>query len=1021
VRVIYRLLGDLEISRDGDQALRLPSGHALVVLSVLLINANQRMSKPALLQAAWGSADVSEAQLHKTAAALRALLAQIGRGDDLVTHTRFGYEIRIPDEDLDMLLFRRWLRQAELARSQGHLGDEVSHLRQALGLWRGLRPLSNVPSEAFAQEIDRLEQRHKRAAVRLFDLELAQHGHDRIVDDLALMSSYHPGDRRLCEQLMIAAYLCGHATDAAAAYERHSAGLAEQTGAEPDPALRTLHYAIASGNEPVIEEAESAIAIRAGLPSSPGLAVSFSVPRQLPPDQADLLGRNDLVAEASWLLGRPPGHAVPVVVICGPGGIGKTALVRRVAHLLSDRYPDGQLYTELRGTTDEPARASEVLAQFLRAFGVPTVPEELPERVAAFRTAVAERRVLIVLDDAASGAQIRDLIPASPACGVLVTARQRLPDLDGTHHLPPLAPLNRAASTQLFVRAVGEARIDLGAERDAVERVVALCGGLPLALRIAAALRVHDHPRPTAELADRLAVQGPEAFTYGELSLARTIGAGFDRLNAEARQLFLDLGMLRLPSFGLWTAAALRGGAETDAAAALSQLAASSMIELAEPGVRYRFHDLTQEYAARRALAEQPSEDERNAVAARVYRALLTLTRRAHASLYGGDFEVVHCAVPDWDAPQAVLAEIDAAPQEWFDKERLTIRAAVSHCALLGLTDICWDLAVSAHEFYTIGGYFDDWYATHMVALRACRAAGDRRGEGVLLASLGQPALVASRRAGVSGLTELQRSVDLLADCQDRHGQAIALRTLANALRRRGHLTRPLALFNEALAHYEASGDIVGRWLTLRYIGQTYLDLGRQDEALRVLETAERVAGELGRPRLLAQTRYWIGQTRLAVGDLDGAAAAFNSVLGAYPEPATTGHAYAVHGLGDVALLTGALEDADRYLRLAAELAGDGADAALEGRAHLSAAALYAATRQPDSRIAALEQAVTCFAEAGTAYLQAVALAALARAHEDSADSAAARAALARLESLYQEMALPEEDRIHHTPPGPAR
>jgi hypothetical protein len=164
-------------------------------------------------------------------------------------------------------------------------------------------------------------------------------------------------------------------------------------------------------------------------------------------------------------------------------------------------------------------------------------------------------------------------------------------------------------------------------------------------------------------------------------------------------------------------------------------------------------------------------------------------------------------------APPEVPAEVDAAPLEWFEKERGNIRAAVAHCAGHGLTGICWDLAVSSHEFYTVGGYFDDWHATHTTALDACRAAGDRHGEGIVLACLNQPALVASRRvSGGAAVTDLERAVRLLTGCGDRHGQAIALRTLGNALRRQGHITRPLALFGEALGHYTASGDTVGRW-----------------------------------------------------------------------------------------------------------------------------------------------------------------------------------------------------------------
>jgi len=1011
--MIYRLLGNLQIGED-DQAADLPGGHNLLVLAALLINAGRRMSKNELLTAAWGSDQVSEAQLHKSAAAVRALLGRVGRADDLVTHPRYGYELKVAGDDLDMLAFRRLVAQAEEARTKRQTAAETGFLRQALDLWRGQRPLANVPADAMRQEVRGLEQRRKRAAVRLFDLELAVGDGDRILDELTLIAGYYPDDRRLSEQLMIAHYRSDHVTDATAVYERYAAALADQSGREPEQGLRTLYYAMARGDETAVAAAEAAIAQRAGITGGPDPAAV--IPRQLPPDPPDFVNRDELVAEATWLLGRVPGRAAPVVVICGPGGIGKTALARRIAHLSSQHYPDGQLHMELRATADQPAEPVEVLAQFLRALGAAAVPETRAERVALYRTLLASRRVLVVLDDAADEAQIRDLIPASPGCGVLVTSRRRLPEIDGAHHLPPLSPLPPAAATELFLRVADNSGIDLSGELDRVARVVALCGGLPLALRIAGALRVQDHPQPTDELADRLAEQGAEGFTYGELSVARTIGAGFDRLDSDARRLFLEFGLLQLPGFARWTAAALHGGSPAAAGAALSQLSARHMLEVAEPEGHYRFHDLTRAWAARRARTEIPAGEDRRAVLGRAYGALLTLTRRAHAALYGGDFEVIHSALPDWDAPPAVAADVDRDPLDWFERERLNISAAVSHCADAGLTGICWDLAVSAHEFYTLRGYFDDWQATHATALRACQAAGDQRGEGIVLALLGQPALAASRRDGVSGPAELARAADLLAGCHDEHGQAIALRTLANALLRRGQLVRPLKLFREALGGYEASGDTVGRWQTLRYIGQSLLELGQDEEALSCLEAAQQLAGELGRPRLIAQSIYWLGRARLAVGDLDGARSAFTEMLGPYTEPASTGHAYAILGLALVALRRGEFADAEGHLQQAAGLARDGADAGLEGRVYLAAAELAAARGAGQEQVAALEEAVACFAGGGAVYLQAHALFVLAGVREAAGDEAAARAARARIDGLYQEMGLPEEDRVHRDP-----
>jgi tetratricopeptide (TPR) repeat protein/DNA-binding SARP family transcriptional activator len=1006
--VIYRLLGELEIGEDG-RLLSLPGGFTLILLAALVVNANRPMSAPELIRAVWGT-DVNQAQLHKRINALRALLDQVGRRDDLKTHHGFGYELRAATEDVDALMFQRLVQKAAKAESDHRTDDEINDLRQALSLWKGAHALSNVPGESLYQDIATLERRRRRAAARLFGIELALGNHESILDELILITRSYPADQRLCEQLMLAAHRSGDLADVANAYERYREALAEQTGGVPDSLLRTFHFAVARGDEAAVARAEAAIGARAGVSARPVI----TVPRQLPRPPR-LVGRDDLVAEMSWLLLREPTGALPVVVISGPGGIGKTALAVEAAHNVAARYPDGQLYTELRGTAGGGVDTSEVLAQFLRAFGVPRVPEAKQERLAAYRTLLSGRRVLVVLDDAFDGDQVNDLIPANPRCGVIVTARQRLPEVSGSHHVPPLEPLLPADATELLLHIVAEAGIGLEGELDAVGRVVALCGGLPLALRIAAALRVQAHPRPMAELADRLTRQGPAAFTYKNLNLARTFGAGFDRLDPAGRQLFLGLGLPRLASFGQWTAAALLTGTDADSTAALSQLAASFMIEPVEQEMRYRFHDLTREYARRRALAEYPGD--RGQVPSQAYLALLTLVREAHMRLYGGDSEVIHSSTPHWAAPPEVLAEAETSPLDWFEKERVNIRAAVGHCAELGLTSICWDLAVSAHEFYSIQGYFDDWYATHTVALDACRKAGDRRGEGIVLACLNQPALVASRRTdGAAAVADLERAAALLAECGDRHGQAIALRTLANALYRQSQLTRSLALFNEALGHYEASGDTVGQWQTLRFIGQACLLLGRHVDARLALEQALALARELDRERLIAQTRYWAGQVCLATGDLEGAQAAFGAVLDAYRDDTGLGHAYAVHGLGEVALSKGVYEVAEQHLAEAAGLARENADAFLEGRAWLSTAALHEARGKPAEQIMAIEHAVGLFAECDAAYLEARALAALARALTDRGDVTGAAAAWTRIEELYDAAELPAQDRLQHRP-----
>lgn len=996
--MIYSLLGEVEVRDAQERLVELPRGHHRTVLAMLLVRANHQVSTADLVRAGWGESGISNAQLYKAVSALRKLLDDAGQPDAIKTANRFGYLLQVPENELDTLVFQRRVEQADAARTAGREDDEVDHLRAALALWRGPEPLANVSHEPFRQIVDGLKARRRRIAVRLFTCENRRGAYADIVDDLNEFVAEDPVQGELCKQLMFALYRSGHRLDALEVYQRHVEALDRETGGRPEASLRALRHAM-------IDDDGDVVASMLGVTPEPEVRPD-PMPRQLPPAAADFVGRADLLAEVTWLLSRP---SMPVLVISGPGGIGKTALALRAAHDAVVEFPDGQLWAELHGTADQPADPAEVLARFLRALGVGTVPESVAERATLYRSLLSERRVLIVLDDAASGAQVRDLVPASAGCVVLITARRRLPDIPGgVHHVAPLEPFDHTVADELFRTIVAAGQVDLAGQDADVEAVVRMCGGLPLALRIAAALRVEDFHRPTADLRRRLAEHGPDAFEYGEASLSRTLGAGLAPLDELVRRLFPLLGLPAGPTFGEWTAAALLGLPVGAAGDALSQLAAIGMIEPVGDGHGYRFHDLTREYARRRAEAELPAA-ERAVAELRVLRALLTLVRRAHAVLCSGDFEVVHSDLPGIAVPARVIAEIEEKPEAWFERERPNVRAAVERAAALGEVDLCWDLAVSSHEFYTIGDWFEDWRVTHEVALVAARAAGDRRAQGVLLTMLGQPPLVASGSLGVSGVPELEEAVHLLAETGDGHGLAIALRTLGNALRRRGEVTRPLMVFRDALDHYRAAGDTAGVLQTLRFIGQTYLDLGDLGDAREMLGQAETVARELGRERLVAQVRYWTGQVALAMHDLAEARAAFDDVRAAFPAGRSPARAYAQHGFGDLALAEG---DPDRGRRLLAEaesLAREGADVVLEGRVALSVAELERQHGEPVDQLVALLRAVARFQTCGAAYLEIRAQGLLADAYDELDDVIAAAAARERIEDLCA--AVPPEGR----------
>ena len=1013
--VIYRVLGELAIQGQGQRP-TIPNGNTRRVLIALMLNPAKPVAKEALIKAGWGEAGVDEAQLHKAINTIRSKLLQpVGRHGDLRTEHRKGYTFAPSADAFDLLVFERLVREAEAAGVAGRDDQELELLREALRLWQGPAPLSPRTPETdddfagFVADIDALWQRRKRATMRRCALELALGRHDLVLGDLATLVAQEPTDGGPIELYLIALFRAGDTTRAAEILDQHRAALAEAEEGRPRDTTRNLAYAVSGGDAATVAEHEE----RLGVARRQAQATA-AVPRELPIAPEGLVGRDGLTDEASWLL-RRRGGGPNVLVVSGPPGIGKSALAVSIAHKVVDEFPDGQLYVELRGVSD-PVETPVALAQLLQSLGAP-VPVTRAERVARYRTLLANRRVLLVLDDARDEAQVVDLLPSNPECGVLISSREKLPDLPRVHHLAKLETLSNEDATRLFLWAVRRGDVPEPDDEEAVAAIVALCGGLPLALRICAALTVQQAGRPMRELVDDLRRHGTRAFTYRDQSVAAAIGASVARLDDGARLLFLGLGLLRLPDFGLWTAAAILDGTGFDPGLALARLVAAYLVQPVQTGAgtdglpRYQFHDLTRDYASREA--EQRLAGDLTRIPEQVLRALLTLTRRAQRTLVGGDFEVVHSEIPDCDIPAPALAEVDRSGYAWFAAERRNLRAAISQAAELGLADACWDLAISAHEYYGIALHTDDWFTTSTIALQACREAGNRRGEAAMLTSLGQPGLVAGRPSGtVSGVDELERAVALFTEAGDQHGRAIALRTLGNCLRRRGQLARPLALFQESLPLYESAGDLMGVRQVLRYIAQTYLDQGELSHALEFLVRARDAdSGGAGWQGTAAQVSYWAGMVQLELDRVEAAEKEFAEVVRLAPEG--LGSAYAEHGMGETARRRGDLAEAVARLQRAARLAQEAPDAGLEGRVSLSLAAVYQQLGDWDAQLRELEKAVRCFADGGWIPRQAAALAALAKAHEEHGDVSVTAGIWNRIRELYDGVDVPAQDRVY--------
>jgi tetratricopeptide (TPR) repeat protein/DNA-binding XRE family transcriptional regulator len=677
---------------------------------------------------------------------------------------------------------------------------------------------------------------------------------------------------------------------------------------------------------------------------------------QLPADLPDFVGRDHELDRLCTALAAAD-RAVPLAAVSGPPGIGKTALTVRAAHRLAPRFPDGQLFASLRGAGRDPADPAEVLALLLRVLGVDgsALPTGVDARAGLFRSRLQGRRVLLVLDDAGGYHQVAPLLPAGGAA-VIVTSRSPLTGLPGVTTMD-LPTLSGPAAVELLGRVAGSERVR--GEPAASAELVAACGGLPLAVRIAGA-RLAARPHWTVgTLAGRLADERRrlDELRHGDLAVRPGLQLAYRGLSAAAARAFGLLGALDVPSFPEWPVAALLGAPAADATALEELIDARLIDDLGRDPAgqhRYRFHDVTRLYARECRIADI-GQAEWLAALSRAASGWLALARRAQDNL--------HCDrlhLDDREGPAAVVDESTAAiaadqPVAWFEAEREALAAVVTACAEAGLAATARCMAGCAADFYALRGHCEDWRRTTTAALAGCRTAGDRRGEAAMLRGLGSclvelsdpaealstlrtalalaeqvgdpaGAAMARRDAGfVLGLAgrldeaeaELRAAAGELALAGPRHTESIALAYLGFVLRQRGRIAEAARVVRSAWAVARSCGDRFAQAYVTRGLAGTMLAGGRAAEAERAARRSAAQFEQIGDPIGAAQSRRILGEA--ISRDPGRLAEAERALLAAAAGFAAGGHEWGLAlielSLGEIEVRRGVDGAADRLHR----------------------------------------------------------------------------------------------------------
>ena len=841
-----------------------------------------------MINAVWGETPPRNAVnlIQRHVSGLRRVLEPDRPGhmpSGVLAWTEVGYLLTLPAGALDLDIYESELGQARAARAAGHLAEAAEALRSALRLWRG--PVCDGLASPFLDaQRDRLAESRISVVEERIELDLSVRGHADPIAELRDLVAGHPLRERLHGLLMLALYRAGRQADALAAFRDARRLLREELGIEPAAALQRLHQQILAADPELMATAAGEVTTEA----SAMIGTRRPLPAQLPHQIPDFTGRDAELDRLDALMARNSGGTgtgVIITAIAGTAGVGKTALAVHWAHRISGRFPDGQLYVNLRGfdPTGSVMKPAEAIRGFLDAFGVTPqqIPASLEAQAALYRSLLARRLVLVLLDNAADEDQVRPLLPGSPGCLVIVTSRNELPGLIVTEGAQPVVVdlMNADEARQLLTRRIGESRVL--AETQAADNIIALCARLPLALMLVAA-RAATHPGfRLSALAAELRGAGGSLDAFDGDDQATNVRAVFSwsyqRLSLPGRRLFQLLGLHFGPDVAMPAVASLAGMPREQVRPALAEVARAHLVTERIPG-RFAFHDLLRAYATEVAYTHD-SEGYRFAARHRM------LDHYLHTACHADELlnRLRDRPFTLTDASPGVTPERPADQKQalaWFESEHPVLLTALRNS--VGFDTHVWQLAWVLVSFFQFQGHWRDWRDSQRMALDASRRLSDKPAQAYSHLLLGSVSIRLSSYEHAH--RHLQYALDLFRELGDDVGQADAHNSFIFMLDRQGLYQEGLPHAQEALALYQAAGHRTGQGRALNGMGWYHARLGDHEQALIYCQQALDLQRETGDQFGEATTYDSLGYAHRRLGHRNKATICYQNAASLYRE-----------------------------------------------------------------------------------------------------------------------------------------